>query len=137
MRKTTVAKALSDTYLNWDDAAVRAAVIAGQRETASRLGLDGLDSTRRIVAFDETHKHPRWKSFLKGFLDLFEDRLGIIATGSAKMNVFKRGGDSLMGRYFPTECIRFLSRSFWMCRRPRPVSSVLRGNFQNRNGALF
>ena len=99
--KTTLAQTLSDTYLNWDDASVRAAVLAGQRETASRFGLDALSTARRVAVFDELHKYPRWKAFLKGFFDLYGSRLGIIATGSAKMNVYKRGGDSLMGRYFP------------------------------------
>jgi len=98
--KTTVAEGVADAYLNWDDADVRAAVLAGQRETAARFALDGLDGRRRTVAFDELHKYPRWKAFLKGFFDLYGGRTGIVATGSAKMNVYKRGGDSLMGRYF-------------------------------------
>lgn len=99
--KTTLAKTLADTYLNWDDADVRAAVVAGQRATDQRFGLTALADRRRVVVFDELHKHPRWKSFLKGFFDLYGEELAVIATGSARMNVYKRGGDSLMGRYFP------------------------------------
>ena len=49
---------------------------------------------------DEIHKFVRWKSFLKGFFDLYEDRTSIIVTGSARLDIYKRGGDSLMGRYF-------------------------------------
>ena len=99
--KTTLAKSLGSDYLNWDDSDVRAAVIAGQSETVRRYGLDRLSSAVPIVVFDELHKYPRWKGFLKGFFDLYGDRMKIIATGSAKMDVYKRGGDSMMGRYFP------------------------------------
>ena len=49
---------------------------------------------------DEIHKFVRWKSFLKGFFDLYEDRTSLIVTGSARLDIYKRGGDSLMGRYF-------------------------------------
>ena len=99
--KTTIAKSLSDVYLNWDDSSVRTAVLAGQKTTVERFGLDRLADRRLVVAFDEIHKYPRWKGFLKGLFDVYGDPLAVIATGSAKMNVYKRGGDSLMGRYFP------------------------------------
>jgi predicted AAA+ superfamily ATPase len=53
------------------------------------------------VVFDEIHKYRKWKSFLKGFFDVYGERLKIIVTGSARLDIYKRGGDSLMGRYFP------------------------------------
>ena len=43
---------------------------------------------------------PRWKQFLKGFFDTYADQLRIMVTGSSRMDVYRRGGDSLMGRYF-------------------------------------
>ena len=61
----------------------------------------GARSRLPTVAFDEIHKYARWKQFLKGFFDEYEDRCRVIATGSARMDVYKRGGDSMMGRYFP------------------------------------
>ncbi len=99
--KTTVAKAIGTNYLNWDDADVRSAISAGQSATVGRFGLNGLSATKPVVVFDEIHKYPRWKSFLKGFFDVYGDAMKIMATGSARMDVFKRGGDSMMGRYFP------------------------------------
>ena len=99
--KTTLARSISEIYLNWDDADIRKTVLSGQRDTAARIGLDALSGKKRVVVFDELHKYPRWKNFLKGFFDLYGDETKIIATGSAKMNIYKRGGDSLMGRYFP------------------------------------
>ena len=49
---------------------------------------------------DELHKFRRWKSFLKGFFDTYGDRVRLLVTGSSRLDVFRRGGDSLMGRYF-------------------------------------
>jgi hypothetical protein len=52
------------------------------------------------VVFDEVHKYRHWKRFLKGFFDTYEKYVRIIVTGSARLDVYKRGGDSMMGRYF-------------------------------------
>ena len=53
-----------------------------------------------MALFDELHKFPTWKPFLKGLFDTYEDRLRIVVTGSSRLDVYRRGGDSLMGRYF-------------------------------------
>jgi predicted AAA+ superfamily ATPase len=62
--------------------------------------LNRLSSAAQTILFDELHKYPRWKQFLKGFFDTYTDRMRIIVTGSSRMDVYRRGGDSLMGRYF-------------------------------------
>jgi uncharacterized protein len=69
--------------------------------------------------FDELHKHVKWKSFLKGFFDVYGERVHLIVTGSSRLDVFRRGGDSLMGRYFlyrmhpfsVAECLRVIAPS--------------------------
>ena len=101
--KTTVAETIGDVYLDWDEDDVRAAVVSGQRTVAERIGLDRAAAAgkRPLVVFDEIHKYGRWKTFLKGFFDVWGKKARILATGSARMDVYKRGGDSLMGRYFP------------------------------------
>lgn len=99
--KTTIAKAHAEAYLNWDDDLVRLDVLAGQDRVAARCALDAIRPQPLVVAFDEIHKYRRWKQFLKGFFDDYEDRVKILATGSARMDVYRRGGDSMMGRYFP------------------------------------
>ena len=99
--KTFVAKKVADNYLNWDEEKVRSAIVSGQDATVERFNLKRLSTKKPTVVFDEIHKYPRWKNYLKGFFDAFEDDLKIIATGSAKMDIYKRGGDSMMGRYFP------------------------------------
>jgi predicted AAA+ superfamily ATPase len=53
-----------------------------------------------VVVFDELHRYGRWKTFLKGFFDTWGERARIIVTGSSRLDVYRRGGDSLMGRYF-------------------------------------
>lgn len=52
------------------------------------------------IAFDEIHKYPGWKNILKGYYDEWRHRLRIIVTGSARLDMFRRSGDSLVGRYF-------------------------------------
>jgi predicted AAA+ superfamily ATPase len=59
-----------------------------------------LTDSQPLVIFDEIHKHKDWKNYIKGFYDLYRDRYKIIVTGSARLDVFQSGGDSLMGRYF-------------------------------------
>lgn len=99
--KTTIAKAHAQAYLNWDDDRVRLAILAGQQKVAAQCALDVVRTQPLVVAFDEIHKYKRWKQFLKGFFDDYEDRVRVLATGSARMDVYRRGGDSMMGRYFP------------------------------------
>lgn len=98
--KTTLAKTLADRYFTWDDLATRRLVAGPARELAAAADLSVATDAKTILALDEIHKFSRWKSFLKGFFDLYEDRARIIVTGSARLDIYKRGGDSLMGRYF-------------------------------------
>ena len=70
------------------------------RAVSERLRLDQLPARRPVVVFDELHKYGRWKQFLKGFFDTYEHRVRIIVTGSSRLDTYRRGGDSLMGRYF-------------------------------------
>jgi hypothetical protein len=59
-----------------------------------------MSATKPIIVFDEIHKFPQWKNFVKGFYDLYKGKIFIIVTGSSQLDVFQRGGDSSMGRYF-------------------------------------
>ena len=100
--KTTVCRALAgdERVLNWDNADHRAVILAGPAAAAARFGLDRLRAQAPVVAFDELHKFGRWKAFLKGFFDTHGERTRILVTGSSRLDTFRRGGDSLMGRYF-------------------------------------
>lgn len=107
--KTTCAKSLpfkeegdrTFYYLNWEVSEHRKLIIAGAKEVANYISLESAVERRPLLIFDEIHKYRKWKVFLKGFFDLYEEKCQIIVTGSAKLNIYSRGGDSLMGRYFP------------------------------------
>lgn len=107
--KTTISlggEALSKNfvYLNWDNQKHRQIILFGGEKIPSMLNLDKLQAKTAknpIVVFDEIHKYNKWKNFLKGFFDTYGTKTHIIVTGSSKLNVFSKGGDSLMGRYFP------------------------------------
>ncbi len=100
--KTTLAKQIAQNfsvaiYLNWDDIEHRQIILG---DLVDLLGLNQLNTGLPLLILDELHKFADWKSFLKGLFDRFEGRLAILVTGSARMDVFRKGGDSLMGRYF-------------------------------------
>ncbi len=101
--KTTTCRALASdaAYLNWDDQDHRRLILQGPAAVASRIGLDRLGPDPVTAVFDELHRYGRWKTFLKGFFDTWGGRAHIVVTGSSRLDVYRRGGDSLMGRYFP------------------------------------
>lgn len=100
--KTTIAEQCSDrqNYLNWDNWEHSEIILSGPKRVAEYMGLSLLKERVPVVVFDEIHKYSKWKSFLKGFFDVYQSYSKIIVTGSGRLNVYKRGGDSLMGRYF-------------------------------------
>ncbi len=91
--KTTLALGLlkknSGHYYNWDD---------DQHKELIRKG--DLDQSSKLWIFDEIHKYARWRNWLKGKYDLYHDQHKILVTGSAKLDLYNRGGDSLQGRYY-------------------------------------
>jgi predicted AAA+ superfamily ATPase len=98
--KTTVARAAADHYLDWDDPSHRRLLLAGTQAVAEELRLHELRARPVVLALDEFHKHRGWKGWLKGFFDVYGDRCKVVVTGSSRLDVYRRGGDSLMGRYF-------------------------------------
>lgn len=98
--KTTTCRMHGDTYINWDNIDDRESILSGPLSLIEKFQFNRLSKSYPVVIFDELHKYPRWKQFLKGFFDTYADQLRIIVTGSSRMDVYRRGGDSLMGRYF-------------------------------------
>lgn len=92
--KTTLARDFmrrhfsSVEYLNWDSA-----------EHRRNIRNAHISEEADAIIFDEFHKYERWKRFLKGFYDVDDGRHAIIVTGSARLDVYRRGGDSMQGRY--------------------------------------
>lgn len=100
--KTTVCRTFRDgaRIFNWDDEDDRRNITRGTAAIAELLGLDRLRDERPVVVFDELHKYRRWRTFLKGFFDHYAEELSIVVTGSSLLDFCRKGGDSLMGRYF-------------------------------------
>ncbi len=98
--KTTTCRALGTVYLNWDDEDDRRVILRGPRAIAEASGLSQLRDQPARLVLDEMHKYSKWRGLLKGFFDTYGDRIRVIVTGSSRMDVLRRGGDSLMGRYF-------------------------------------
>jgi len=88
--KTTLARGLrgaSAGYLSWD--------VAADRDRILRRELP----PGRFWVFDEIHKYRAWRRFLKGLYDARPPRQRILVTGSARLDFYRFGGDSLQGRY--------------------------------------
>lgn len=75
-------------YLNWDHLPDRSLILKNQ-----------LPLTEPILIFDEIHKYRNWRSLLKGLFDKYKRDIRFIVTGSARLDHFRKGGDSLLGRY--------------------------------------
>lgn len=89
--KTTLAQMLDPKhshYLNWDIASQRKQILSQEFSDRARLWI-----------FDEIHKYKSWKNYLKGVYDEFKEQKQILVTGSARLDLFRKAGDSLQGRY--------------------------------------
>lgn len=88
-------------YFNWDIDEDRSLILEGTKAITQNCKLDVGKESKPIIVFDEIHKYSRWKNFLKGFYDKYGHDVHIIVTGSSSLDIYRKGGDSLMGRYFP------------------------------------
>lgn len=92
--KTTLAKDLigshfkETAYFNWDNSQERRQLMSGRWPAAAQL-----------IILDEIHKFRGWKRFLKGQYDTLKDKHRFLVTGSARLDIYRKGGDSLQGRY--------------------------------------
>jgi predicted AAA+ superfamily ATPase len=93
--KTTLAKRIGKesyqkfSYLNWDNIDDKKVILKSI-----------LEPNTQMIIFDEIHKYRNWKNYIKGQFDKFHESFDILVTGSARLDLYKKGGDSLLGRYF-------------------------------------
>lgn len=97
--KTTLGKILlkerkKGGYYNWDDITFRRLWAKDPKQIVPKPA-----RSIPLIILDEIHKAKAWKRSLKGVYDTLRSPLDILVTGSAKLNVYKKGGDSLLGRY--------------------------------------
>lgn len=103
--KTTIAQQIREnykesSYFTWDAIKDRTLLLKGQNFIEEIYPTNKIRETKPLLIFDEIHKYKDWKNWLKGFYDLYKDYFHILVTGSARLDVYKTGADSLMGRYF-------------------------------------
>ena len=110
-------------YMNWDSQSHRSLIIEGQEAVATHAGLDILQNEKPCIILDELHKYKHWKQFLKGFYDLYKTKCHLLVTGSSRLDIFRHGGDSLMGRYF---LYRMHPLSVAECLHTTPSTQLLR-----------
>lgn len=99
--KTTLAKMLLNerkvgVYRNWDELSFRREW--AQNPSSIIPHVQGKDIP--LVVLDEIHKERRWKRNLKGIYDTLEVPCDFLVTGSARLNVYRKGSDSLLGRHY-------------------------------------
>jgi predicted AAA+ superfamily ATPase len=95
--KTTLAKSIltnRENYFSWDQVRFRRQWIKNPEFLAAEI-------SKGTLVLDEIHKDRRWKQRLKGLYDTADEDLKIIVTGSARLDIYRKGGDSLLGRYIP------------------------------------
>jgi len=101
--KTYLAKAWLKTkkcdklYFNWDDVQTRQQYMSDSRFFESEARVSGIKDP--WIVFDEIHKRNKWRDILKGTYDVFADEFRFLITGSARLDLFRKAGDSLVGRY--------------------------------------
>src|SRR3989338_9677996 len=91
--KTTLAVELvgshfKSAYFSWDKIDQRKAALKSMYPPEAQL-----------ILLDEFHKHLKWKTWLKGEYDSLKNRHHFLLTGSARLDTYRKGGDSLQGRY--------------------------------------
>jgi predicted AAA+ superfamily ATPase len=92
--KTTISKEIIATkfknsaYYNWD-----------YQPDRKKITSNELPGESSLLIFDEIHKYSKWKNLVKGIYDSNKEKYKIIVTGSARLNIYRKGGDSLQGRY--------------------------------------
>lgn len=129
--KTTLAKNLQhhythSLYYTWDAPQDRMCFMETSYEPLlKKIPLS--PAIHPLLILDEIHKYPDWKNYLKGLYDIYNDQLDILITGSARLNIFYKGGDSLMGRYFlyrvhPLTIAENIHRSFELFQSPHFIS---------------
>lgn len=99
--KTTLAKTLAEAYphrhyFNWDNVADQKTLIS---DPYFFTQLSASKTQKACLVYDEFHKFLDWKNYIKGVWDSYHDLFDIIISGSGRLDLFKRGKDSLLGRY--------------------------------------
>jgi len=100
--KTTLSKLIAHSftnnyYFNWDIAEHRTLFFSNP---AFFEGIKRKDTSIPLIILDEIHKYKNWKNYLKGIYDQFHESYTFLVSGSGRLDIYQKGGDSLAGRYY-------------------------------------
>ena len=121
--KTYLSKQIGDqfkgdfAYLNWDDDDDRSAILAKELPKVE------------LLVLNELHKNQRWRQLLKGLYDKNKDSLKILVTGSARLDYYRFGGDSLQGRYHYLRMHPLSVRELGLTEQPQILHLLQLGGF--------
>ena len=92
------------TYFNWD--------IIDNKKTLLQdpyffQAVDMEGGGRPLVILDEIHKYRQWKNYLKGVYDKFHNRFSFAILGSGRLDISKRAGDAMTGRFLEMHLFPF------------------------------
>lgn len=102
-------------YFNWDDP-----------RSAARLRRVELPPNEPLLVFDEIHKYARWRNLLKGIYDTERSSRRLLVTGSARLDYYRKGGDSLANRYRLFRLHPFSLRELDPAGKPSDLERLLR-----------
>lgn len=118
--KTTLAGTIAEgfansLYFNWDIPEQRSRLLRNPsffQEVARK------DASPPLIIFDEIHKYREWKNYLKGAYDHFRSEYRFLVSGSGRLDIYQKGGDSLAGRYLLFHLFPFTLAELGNRRRP-------------------
>jgi len=82
-------KLIESSYYNWDD-------FEDRKKIQERVW----SKDQKLIVLDEIHKFPKWRSLIKGIFDKQKNEHQFLVTGSARLDYYRKSGDSLLGRYY-------------------------------------
>lgn len=130
--KTTFARQIiarpfkNNTYFNWDIIKNKKALI---EDPLFFQQLNRVDASVPLVIFDEIHKYKNWKNYLKGIYDEFSNEYKFLVSGSGRLDIYQKGGDSLAGRYLQLHLFPFTLAE--LSAKRRPFGEFIKGPIEN------
>ena len=99
--KTTFAKDIASKepvslYFNYDIPANKARFLTNPTFFEE---IDRIKGNLPLIVLDEIHKYADWKNYLKGIYDGYADEFRFLVTGSGRLELSRKKGDALAGRY--------------------------------------
>ena len=89
-------------YLNWDILSHQKKILTDPAFLEKQNREPGVPF---LVVFDEIHKRTHWKNYLKGIYDQHREEFQFLVTGNGRLDLFRKGGDSLLGRHFSVQLL--------------------------------